>query len=96
MIIQLKEWQSTSGYWNAAFVDKFSSEVSNSVLCARAIGKSWDEYVKWVLDNFNVSIIHLNLEKDFVGFAWKNQSDMRRYKNAFNKLAREVGYDAQI
>ena len=31
MIIQLKEWETPSGMWHAAFTDKFNTQVKNAV-----------------------------------------------------------------
>jgi hypothetical protein len=91
MIPQLKEWQSASGKWHAAYVDSFLPHINNSVLIARALGVSYDEYVKRVIRDFKPDYIQYIEDKGFVIFSWAKQGNMRKYKNQINKELRAAG-----
>ena len=50
------------------------------------------QYIKWVIDNFHPDDITHSEDCSFVGWSWKNQTDMRRFKNQINALARKENF----
>jgi hypothetical protein len=45
-----------------------------------------------LLSDFNVTKISYNLERDVLLFSWKSQTDMRKFKNQTNALARKKNF----
>ena len=86
-----KEWKSESGSWNCNCIDKLSTNAGAWYTPARILG--WDpaDYVQYVIDNFHPDI-HYNKEKCLVFFSWKDQSQMRKFKNWINAAARKANY----
>ena len=66
MIIQLKEWETPSGMWHAAFTDKFTPHVNNAVLIARMLKKPYNEYVSWVIEKYSPDWIEYSKKHDEV------------------------------
>lgn len=86
MIVQFKEWKSSLG-WTCAPVDSFSPNIDNWILPARALNISFDQYVNKVITDFKPDTVAFST---YFGCWWKNQSDMRKFKNWVNKALREA------
>lgn len=86
MIPQFKEWQQSSGNWTCAFVDKFSPDLDNYVLPARAMGMDLPTFASFVVKRFQPDVVYY---ENVLGFGWKSQAKMREYKNFINKIFRE-------
>ena len=89
MIPQLKEWQQASGTWTCAFVDKISPDLDNYVLPARAMKMDLPTFASFVVKEFKPDVVYYN---NVLGFAWKNQAQMRKYKNFMNAVFRKQNY----
>ena len=71
------------------------------VLCEESLRKNIEpgrilkmspaEYVKMMVEKYH-AIVTYSEDFSFVGFQWKNQADMRKFKNFINKEARTVNY----
>ena len=91
MIIQLKEWETPSGMWHAAFTDKFTPHVNNTVLIARMLKKPYNEYVSWVIEKYSPDWIGYSKKHGTVFFGWRSQVAMRKFKNEINAMLRQAG-----
>ena len=91
MIIQLKEWETPSGMWHAAFTDKFTPHVNNAVLIARMLKKPYNEYVSWVIEKYSPDWIKYSKKHGTVFFGWRSQTAMRKFKNEINAMLRQAG-----
>ena len=89
MIPQLKEWQQASGTWTCAFVDKFSPDIDNYVLPARAMGMDLPTFASFVVKRFQPDVVYY---ENVLGFAWKSQAKMREYKNFMNNIFRKQNF----
>ena len=91
MLYVLKEWQS-NGHWMCEHTDSFPKNVQKWVIPARLLGVTADEFIKILIRDFEPDEIFHNEDCSFVGWWWKDQNKMRKYKNFMNKLAREQNF----
>jgi hypothetical protein len=91
MIWKATEWQSATGMWHCQCVDDFTKGSANWLHPVRILKMSPAEYVKMMVEKYH-AIVTYSEDFSFVGFQWKNQADMRKFKNFINKEARTVNY----
>lgn len=92
MLFKLEEWQGSSGIWYCGHTASFPKNVSLWLVPARIMGISADNFIKILIEEYKPDFIYHNEDCSFVGWGWKKQADMRKYKNAINALARKVNF----
>lgn len=93
MLFHLDEWQSTgTKIWYCEHTSSHPKNVDKWVLPARLLGISADEFLKWLINNYQPDHIFHNEDCSFVGWGWSSQAKMRLYKNYINKVAREKNF----
>jgi len=92
MLYKQTEWKSNER-WHCNCVDNLAGGSGYWWHPARIMGISPAEFLKWLLSqDFKPDFISHNEDCSFVGWSWKNQTQMRKYKRFINKLAREKNY----
>ena len=92
MLYKLSEWQGGGGNWMCEHTSSFPQGVCKWVIPARLLGMSADEFIKWLIENYKPDNIYHNEDCSFVGWSWKSQAAMRKYKNYINRIAREKNF----
>lgn len=90
-IFKMTEWEDTCGKWRCNDVSNLGKDSSHWTHPARILDMNLVSYIQWVYNNFNPEI-DFSKEKCLVFFSWKNQKDMRKFKNYINAKAREKNY----
>lgn len=87
-IYKMTEWyDSTVGTWHC-------NDVSHGYQYAvwwvvpRLLNISPANYVKLLIEDYHAEVTYFK-DEDVLIFQWRNQSDMRRFKNTINRIARE-------
>lgn len=92
MLYKQTEWKSNER-WHCNCVDNLAGGSGYWWHPARIMGISPAEFLKWLLSqDFKPDFVCHNEDCSFVGWSWKSQAQMRKYKNYINKLAREKNY----
>ena len=93
MLYKLSEWQSLSGDWHCNCIDDLKNNSSYWAIPARIMGISPAEFLKWLFSqDFKPDNFYFNKEKCLCFWSWKDQSQMRKYKNRINALARQKNF----
>ena len=92
MIYKLEEWQSSSGLWYCEHTSSFPKDIQKWIIPSRILGISADEFIKWLIKEYKPDKIFHNENCSFVGWGWNSQSQMRKYKNYINALARKKNF----
>ena len=90
-LYRLEEWES-NGKWYCEHTSTHPAGIVIWVIPARLLDIPADEFIKWLIKNYNPDCIFHNEDCSFVGWAWKDQSTMRKFKNYINKLSREKNF----
>ena len=85
-------WQGGSGYWYCGDIEDLGHDSGRWWIPARMLSISPSDYVRLLVEKFNVSVINFNYPRNFLYFAWKNEADCRKYKNWINAAARKANY----
>ena len=91
-LLKMSEWEDNFGYFHCADTSNLGQGSACWWLPARMMNMKPADYVKWVVDNYNPTEVKRANDCSVVWFVWKSQADMRRYKNAINKIAREKNF----
>ena len=91
-LYKLTEWQDGVGNWHCGDVEDLAHDSNYWYNACRLYDLTPVDYVKMLLSTFNVTKISYNLEKDVLLFSWKSQTDMRKFKNQTNALARKKNF----
>jgi hypothetical protein len=91
MLYRMTEWQSPTGQWHCNCVDNLAKDSGHWIHPARILGMSPANYVEWTITNYH-PIIWYNEDCSLVFFSWDKQSDMRKYKNYINVVAKKINY----
>jgi hypothetical protein len=91
-VYKLVEWEGGSGLWYCEHTSSYPEGIQKWVLPARLLGMTVDEFLRWLIDTYKPDRVYHNEDCSFVGWAWKDQSMMRKYKNYINKVAREKNF----
>lgn len=92
MLYREEEWQGGSGLWYCGHTASFPKDVALWLVPARMMGISADEFLKWLITKHKPDNIYHNEDCSFVGWSWKSQAAMRKYKNEINALARKLNF----
>lgn len=88
-ILKMSEWQDGAGHWHCADVSNLVGGSSLWWKPARMLNIPLDKYVEMLVKDFKVDYITYLDKSDMVYFWWDSQTNMRKYKNYMNKVARE-------
>ncbi len=90
--MKFSEWEN-AGRWYCADTSDLIHDSSAWWLPCRALGVSPADFVKLLAENFKCSHISWYPEtrtgNGILIYSWDNQSDMRKFKNYINKIARD-------
>lgn len=89
---KMTEWQTASGYWCCNDVEDLGKGSGYWWHPARMMEITPAAYVEWVIKNFKPDRVSHSDDCSFVGFSWKDQDKMRKYKNHINRIARQKNY----
>lgn len=93
-LYRAEEWE-LNGHWYCNDVKELNRAKSIASFWwtpARILNIPLIDYIQLLIKDFNVSHISYNEEKDVLVFWWNKQTDMRRYKNYINKIARNKNF----
>lgn len=85
-------WQGGSKLWYVSDIEDLGGHSGRWWVPCRILGISPADYVQLLIDEFKVSNIKYDKEKNFLYFSWEKESDARRYKNWINSMARKANY----
>ena len=88
-LYKLDEWQGNSGYWFCECTSIASPNIVKWVVPARLLNMDPADFLKWLIDEYKPDMVHYNKDCSFVCWGWENQTQMRKYKNMINRIARE-------
>jgi hypothetical protein len=90
-LYKASEWQDACGHWHCADIEDIPNGSAFWWIPARILGLPLEEYVRMLIEEFEVDYIKLLENKDnkVLYFYWDNQNKMRKYKNYINKEARQ-------
>ena len=91
-IYRLEEWQGASGIWYCEHTSSYPEGVQKWILPARLLDMTADVFLQWLIDNYKPDHICHDDSCSFVNWGWSDQSQMRKYKNYINKIAREKNF----
>lgn len=91
-IYRTTEWQGNGGQWYVNDIEEIGGIGSYWWTPVRMLNISPCDYVKFLIDKFNVNKIHYNRDKNVLVFSFKTQTEARKYKNYINKIARDKHY----
>ena len=85
-------WQGGSGRWYCSDIEDLSHNSGKWWVPCRILCISPADYVRLLIEEFKITNINYNEEKDFLFFNWEKEADCRRYKNWINQMARKANY----
>ena len=91
-LYKASEWKGRCGYWYCSDVEDIAHDSGAWWIPARILEISLTDFVKMLINDFNVSYIHYSEEYNFLNYRWESQADMRRYKNMINAAARKKNF----
>ena len=91
-LYKCEEWQGSSGIWYCEHTSSFPKGVQKWVVPARILGLTPADFLRFLIKEYKPDIIHHNEDCSFVGWGWRSQSQMRKFKNMINKKAREQNF----
>ena len=83
--MKISEWQGGGGRWYAANTSDLGTERSRWWYVPRLLGISLEDYVKMLVEKYQVCDININ-DNGFLFFAWDKYSYCHRYVLDMNKL----------
>ena len=91
-LYKASEWQSAAGHWYCSDVEDLAHDSGAWWIPARILQISLTDFVKLLIEKFNVSYITYNEHNNFLWYYWNSQADMRKYKNMINAAARKRNF----
>ena len=90
-LYRMTEWESPLG-WHCGDVEDLGHGSNYWWLPAKMMGLTPAQYLKYVIDNYKPDSIRHSENFSYVGWSWKDQSAMRKFKNSMNALARKKNF----
>ena len=90
-LYKLSEWE-ICGSWYCGDVEELGKGSNYWWLPARMLGMTPADYIKWVIDNFKPDNVRHSEDCSYVGWSWKSQTEVRKFKNQMNALARKHSF----
>ena len=91
MLYKLTEFENISG-WHVLCNEGIGTVANSWYFPARVLGISPAEFIEWLIENYKPDDIHWNKEKCLFFYGWKNQDQMRKFKNFINAEARKKNF----
>ena len=91
-LYKMSEWQSPTGDWHCNDVEELGKGSGYWWLPARMMQLTPAAYLQWVIENFRPDKINHSEDCSYVGWTWKSQVKMRKFKNHINALARRYNF----
>lgn len=91
-LYRLEEWCGASGVWYCEHISEVSEKITKWVVPARLLGMDPADFLQWLIKEYKPDNFFHNEDYSFVGWGWSSQSQMRKYKNMINKIAREKNF----
>ena len=91
-LLKYDEWQDGCGQWHCNDTTDLGHGSSLWWLPAKMWNMTPAEYLKMVIEKFKPDHIYHSDDYSFVGWNWKNQTQMRVFKNWINAEARKHNY----
>ena len=92
MLYQLTEWESPSGIFYCEHIGSFPRNVQKWIIPARILGLTPVDFLKFLIEKYQPDVIYHNEDCSFVGWGWRNQAKMRKYKCFINAEARRKNF----
>lgn len=87
-ILKLVEWQDTCvGTWHCNDTSQGFKSAAWWIV-PRMLGMELDAFVKMLIEDYRAEVSYYP-QNDVLLYQWRNQADMRKYKNRMNAIARE-------
>lgn len=90
-VFQLTEWQGASGRWFCADTQNLTAKYPQWMVPVRLLGMAPADYVKMLVETFHADVRYYP-DNTYLSVSWKNQADMRKFKNFVNQKARQANY----
>jgi hypothetical protein len=91
-LYKASEWQDETKYWHCNDVEELGKGSGVWWHPARMLNMAPSAYVQWVIENYHPDKVTHSDDCAFVGFAWKSQTQMRKFKNYLNAEARKRNF----
>lgn len=92
-LFKMSEWESGAGdRWYCGDIEDLGNNSGAWWIPARMLGMKLTDYVDMLVNTFKIDYISYNQEKNVLVYSWKNQNDMRKYKNWINAAARKANF----
>lgn len=88
-LLRYSEWQGADNYWHCNDVEDLRHGSGYWWHPARMLGLTPAAYLKKVIDEFQPDEVHHSDDCSYVGWKWKSQTQMRKFKNWINAEARK-------
>ena len=92
-IWKAEEWQDEVGNWHCGDVSHLAKNSNAWYHGARILGIPPAAFIKKLIEDFKPDDFYHSSDYSFCCWSWKNQSQMRRYKNWINAAARAAKYE---
>jgi hypothetical protein len=89
------EWQGGNDMWHCGNTSDLGTGSNEWWRLPRLLNLSLVEFVQYNIDTFKPDKVWYSEEYDVLSFSWIKQSNMRKYKNYWNKKVREAGVYGQ-
>ena len=89
-ILKLAEFNDGWGNWHCA--DNTTVNSAYWWLIPRMLKMELPDYVKWLKETYCPDKITYTAKGHVLIYSWRNQSQMRKFKNYINKKARETNF----
>lgn len=92
MLYKLDEWQGASGIWYCNCIAALTTDAVKWYAPARVLGISPAEFIKLLIGKYKADEVKYFPESGFFSFGWKDQVNMRKFKNDVNAIARQKNF----
>ena len=91
-LYKCEEWQGSSGIWYCEHTSTFPKNVIKWVVPARILGLAPADFLRYLIKEYQPDVVYHNEDCSFVGWGWRNQAKMQKYKNWINAEARRKNF----
>ena len=86
-LFRMEEWEA-NGKWHCADTTDLANGSASWWIPCRVLDITPAAFVKMLVEEYHATV-DWRAEKGLLFVSWEKQSDMRKYKNKINKIARE-------
>jgi hypothetical protein len=91
-LLKFEEWQDGCGNWCCNDVSDLGHDSGAWWHPCRLLKITPAEFVKLLVEVYHCSDIHFTTSRNVLMYSWKDQSQMRKFKNWLNAQARKTQY----